>query len=702
MLKFDTPIQFVKGVGPKMSQRLKKIGIENIQDLLFYFPRSWDDLSVVTPVNQIKIGNNYNIYAKIVEIGNHRTPKKRMNITTVLAKDKSGGEIKILWFNQPFLTRNFKTCEWWIFSGKIEWDFSTKSKIMVSPTYEKKAAIISIYPETEGVNSKYLRRLASTLIALHLPTPEFLPDDFLKKESLMGLEEAISEIHLPSSIQKLYAAKRRLAFDELFLIILRMMCIKKELAMEKSPQLDTKVQELVKFSNDLPYKLTDAQRKASWEIIKDTARTIPMNRLLEGDVGSGKTVVAAMAALNAIKNEYQVVWMAPTEILANQHFESANKLFKDFDIKISLLTGSQVRVKSKSGKNNIKELKSLAQNSDLIIGTHALIQEGIKFPNLGLVIIDEQHRFGVRQRFALTQTSYSKLTPHFLSMTATPIPRTLALSLYGDLDISVINEMPPGRQKIITQLVDPVNREKAYHFARQEIQKGHQMFVICPLIEIKNKKPDAKSQNLFESERKSVLKEYEKLRKEIFPELNIAYLHGKMKSKEKERIMADFSAKGESASGGKNKKIHILVATSVIEVGIDIPNATLMMIEDADRFGLAQLHQFRGRIGRGKHQSYCLIFTQSLSPETIKRLQILVDCADGFRLAEKDLALRGPGELAGALQHGMPDLKMASLTDIILINLARSVAEKIVGSGLENYPMLVKKLKEFEMENHLE
>jgi len=727
-MNLDTPIQYLKGVGPKMAARLGRLGIQNVNDLIFYFPRDWDDLSDLSPISQLRIGNKYNIKATITKLSNSQSPRKRMNITTAVIKD-DGGELRVVWFNQPFLVRNLKVGETWIFSGKVEWDFQSKSKTMVSPAREKNPEILSIYPETDGVTSKYLRRLIKTAYSEKLFFEEFLDSTLLKEEKLMELDKALFAIHFPLNAAELRLAKNRLAFNELFLISVRMIAIKKTLSASRAPKMTEKLQDIVKFTNFLPYKLTNAQRKSSWEIIKDLAKNVPMNRLLEGDVGSGKTVVAAMAALNVIKNHYQVVWMAPTEILAHQHYENVSELFKQFNIKIALLT-SNTKIsnfsnklsfadhclpiessKKRSTKNATNDDKQKTNNNiqfaDLIIGTHALIQDDIKFENLGLVIIDEQHRFGVKQRAKLRSVNNkpsaiqnSDLVPHFLSMTATPIPRTLALSLYGDLDISAIDEMPASRQKVITRLVDPTSRQKAYQFVKTQIENGRQVFVVCPLIEessksgVQNSRPKQTSKlqdTLFNEERKSVKKEYERLSKEIFPEFKISALHGKMKSAEKEKIMRDFI----------DKKIDILVSTSVIEVGIDVPNASVMIIEDADRFGLAQLHQFRGRVGRGVSQSYCLLFTSMLSPETNRRLSALVECSDGFKLAEKDLEIRGPGELSGAVQHGLPDLKMASLTDIILISRVRDAALKVT-SEIEKYPALIQKLKEFESENHLE
>ncbi|MBI2263235.1 ATP-dependent DNA helicase RecG, partial [Candidatus Berkelbacteria bacterium] len=433
----------------------------------------------------------------------------------------------------------------------------------------------------------------------------------------------------------------------------------------------------------LPFFLTHDQKRSIWEIVKDLSRPAPMNRLLEGDVGSGKTVVAAAGVLLAAKSNFQSVWLAPTEVLANQHAQSVSKLLEPFGISVGLLTAA-----------TSKKAAEISQNQ-LIIGTHAILQKDIILPNLAFVIVDEQHRFGVKQRAWLRQPTTDNQQPttthpipHFLSMTATPIPRTLALSIFGDLDISVLDELPPGRKKVETKIVPPLQRKAAYDFIRQQVKKGRQIFVICPLIE---KKEDGKALNLFELDCKSAIAEYEKLSKEIFPDLRIGLLHGKMKSKEKEEVMGRF----------KNREIDILVSTAVIEVGIDIPNATVMMIEGAERFGLASLHQFRGRVGRGGHQSFCLVFPQVWGALIQKRLLAFQKINNGFELAEIDLKLRGPGELGGIRQSGIPDLKMASLSDIILLRETREAARESF-PNLKDYPSLQNKLKEFIKMSHLE
>lgn len=686
MLTLKTPISKLVGVGPKTLMRVEKLGIEKVSDLIYYFPRAWADFSLIQPIISLRAGEVATIKAKILQIKNHRSPRKRMFITKAILEDDSG-EIKAIFFNQFFLPKVLYPGTTWIFNGKVDYSFSEKEKVLESPQYEKEAIILPIYPETEGLTSKFLRKLTRPLLKLLDKIPEFLPREIIESENLISHQSAVKQIHFPDTTKKLEKAKERLAFEELFLISLRMLLLKKELQTESAPKINIDEKLLKKFVKTLPYKLTNAQRKSAWQIIKDINRKVPMNRLLEGDVGSGKTVVAAMAALSVIENGYQVVWLAPTEVLANQHYKNIKNLLHFQGVRVGLLT---------SGNK-----KADLEKDDLIIGTHAVIQKDVKFANLGLVIIDEQHRFGVKQRAYLRKPNpiyevganrlNGSLIPHFLSLTATPIPRTLALSLYGDLDLSIIDEMPKERKRVETRIISPHGRPSAYEFIRKQIKLGRQAFVICPLIEsaVSHK---MKAISLFDQDRKSVKAEYEKLSTQVFPDLKIGLLHGKMRPKEKEKVMRDFA---------KNK-INILVSTAVVEVGIDIPNATVMMIEGAERFGLASLHQFRGRVGRSKYQSFCFLFTESWSENTRKRLGAMKNCYNGFELAEKDLQIRGPGELVGVRQSGIPDLKMASLSDIIMIKRARVQAEKIVNAGIENYPQLAKKLAEFEETHHLE
>ncbi len=463
---------------------------------------------------------------------------------------------------------------------------------------------------------------------------------------------------------------------------------KMKIKSQKAPQIPMNIELIKSFVEKLPFQLTGAQKKAIWQILKDLEKGRPMNRLLQGDVGSGKTICAMAAALQVAKAGYQVAFMAPTEILAKQHFDSFLNFLKDFDLKIGLLTHGDCRIFSPIEKRvSKKEMLQLVEKGkvDILIGTHSLIQENVKFKNLALAIIDEQHRFGVEQRAKLAKQS--GFFPHLLSMSATPIPRTLALTIYGDLDLSILDEMPKGRRKVITKAVSPLERQKVFEFIRKQVKKGRQVFFICPRIE-----PRENLETL--AEIKAVKKEYEKLSKKIFPDLRVSMLHGRMKTREKEKIMKDF----------KEGKIDILVSTSVVEVGIDVPNATIMVIEGAERFGLAQLHQLRGRVGRSKYQAFCFLFTQSPSKKTAQRLEALMKCEDGFELAQKDLEIRGPGEIFGKRQWGLPDLAMGAITDIFLVEKTREAAKEILAKDpqLKNYPLLREKLKEFEKEVHLE
>lgn len=687
MNNLETNIQYLKGVGPKMAEKLKRLGIETVHDLVFYFPRDYLDFSHPISIKGLRINDEAIIKAEIVSIKKTQTFRRRMNVVEAVISDGES-EIKAIWFNQGYLSNVLKVGDSYIFFGKINWDFKSKCKVLNVVQYETEPKILAIYPETEGLTSKYLRKIVTPLLNQESNTPgvlerlvrDYLPEEILKKENLIDLPTAILKIHQPKNLNDIKISRYRLAFDELLFIALRISLLRKEQSYLKSipMKIDTKI--LKDFVNKLPFKLTNAQRKTAWEIIRDLEKSKPMNRLLEGDVGSGKTVVAAMAVLVSSRNKMQSVWLAPTEILANQHYQNVTKILKPFNVKVGLFTSAN-------------KLADLAKD-DLIIGTHALIQKNIHLKKLALIIVDEQHRFGVKQRSYLREpaTTYEVVanglgvTPHFLSMTATPIPRTLALSLYGDLDLSIIDELPAGRQKITTNIVTEKKRDDAYKFIAEEIKKGRQVFVICPLIE------EGERKNLFENDKKSVMQEYEKLSKKIFPKFKIGLLHGKMKSVDKEKVMTDF----------KMRKIDILVSTAVVEVGIDIANATVMMIESAENFGLAQLHQFRGRVGRGVHQSYCFLFPGAWSDKIIERLKAMTTCNDGFRLAEIDLKLRGPGELAGIRQSGIPPLKMASLTDTILVEKSRKLAETIIDKGIDRYPQLQEKLQDFEVERHPE
>jgi ATP-dependent DNA helicase RecG len=547
-----------------------------------------------------------------------------------------------------------------------------------------------MYPLTANLTQKQVRFLVSHVADLAKDIDEWLPSQILEKQDLILLSQALRGIHFPIDDIDLKKSTERLKFDELFLLQLKAELSRQEKILQKAPVIEFKEAEIKEFVKSLSFVLTKTQKISAWEILQDLGKPNPMNRLLSGDVGSGKTVVSGIAMCNSALNGYQSALMAPTEILALQHYSTLIGLFGN-KLRIGLLTQSQFSIyftpfkkynfqsSIKSGIRQKKEfLEKLRKGDiDILVGTHALLSEGVEFKNLGLVVVDEQHRFGVGQRKDMKEKGEGT---HFLSMTATPIPRSLALMVYGDLDVSIINELPPGRKPILTRLVEPINRNKAYDFIRKQVQQGRQVFVVCPLIEEKD-----------ESGKKSVMSEYEKLSKIIFPDLKIGYLHGKLKSAEKEEIMNKF----------KNNEINILVSTSVVEVGVDIPNASLMMIEGAERFGLAQLHQFRGRVGRSIHQSYCFLFVGNESPKAMERLRFFEKNSDGFKLAEKDLEMRGPGVVYGTAQSGLMNLRLAKLTDRDIIKKARDSAQAVI-NNLDKYPKLINKVKEWENNVHFE
>ena len=709
MMSLFSPIEHISGVGPILQRRLKKLGVKTVHDLLFHLPHRYEDFSNLLPLSEIKINEICTVQGKILSIKNIKTWKRRLTLTEAMIEDGSGA-IKIIWFNQPYLIKILKQEDSAFFSGKV---VSGKNGIYISnPVYEKTGnlgqihtgRLVAVYPETAGLSSRWIRAILANLLSnLKNRIPETLPLKIIKENNFPPVEKALWQIHFPKSLQEAENAKKKFAFEELFLIQLFVLRERLKISREKAIPVPINLPAVKKFVNGLSFQLTDAQKKSGWRILKDLEKPQPMNRLLEGDVGSGKTVVAAMAALGIAKAGFQTAFMAPTEILSKQHFQEISRLFSNFNFNIGLLTGKQDQFRSKKLKNEVIEIsrkklleKALKGDIDILIGTHALIQDKVKFGKLGLVIVDEQHRFGVNQRARLCKSTTDRggqIIPHLLSMTATPIPRTLALTIYGDLDLSLIDQLPRGRKKIITQIINPEERRQAYEFIRNQVKEGRQIFVICPRIEAGNK-DDAKKDFMGWAEAKAVKEEYEKLSKEIFPDLRLAMLHGKMAPKEKEQIMREF----------KNKKSDILVSTSVVEVGVDVPNASVMMIEGADRFGLAQLHQFRGRVGRGDYQSYCFLFTESPSLKTRQRLRALINCSDGFALAEKDLEIRGPGDFTGTRQWGIPDLMMGALKDIKLVEKTREAAKEILlqDPELKRFPLLREKISRFRTRIHME
>jgi ATP-dependent DNA helicase RecG len=742
-VKLETPLESLRGIGPAFLKRLNRLGIKSVRDLLWYFPARYEDFSQIYKIAELEPGLQATVRGQIARIKMRRTWRRHMALVEAKIQDETGS-IKAVWFNQPYILNILRAGRFANFSGKVA--ISDDGDIYLShPAYEvigrlpenknhtkHTARLVPIYHETRGLTSRGLRFLIQPLLANIEPLQEWLPEDVLEKQSLPEINKAVADIHFPSKIDEALAAKKRFAFEDLFLLQLTNLQQKLKLAREKAPVVTTDIEHLKKVISELPYKLTLSQKKSLWEIIQDLARARPMNRLLQGDVGSGKTVIAALAALIASENGYQTAFMAPTEVLARQHFETIKKLFAGIaSIKqppVGLLTSSEARILRETDEESkinplnapgvggelvesIKksELHKKIKNGDvkIVIGTHALIQKGVKFGNLALVIIDEQHRFGVKQRAAVSGAESGKI-PHFLSMSATPIPRTLMLTIFGDLDISLITELPAGRKNIITKIVPPNERRKTYEFIRAEVESGRQVFVICPRIEApKEQAKNAttimpqlwynRSSNFSEFKKleiKSVKEEYEKLSKKIFPDLKVAMLHGQLKPKEKEKIMREFG----------DGKTDILVSTSVVEVGVDVPNATIMMIEGADRFGLAQIYQFRGRVGRGPDQSYCFLFTDSPAKTTRERLQAIIEAKNGFELAERDLKIRGPGEFLGTAQTGFPDTAMSGLMNLELVKASREAAAEIMqkSGGLISYPLLKKRLDLFQRQIHLE
>lgn len=855
MVNLNTPLEKIGRISPKYAKTLQKLGVFTVRDFLLYLPFRYDDFRKLVPVSEEFIGQNITMEGHVTKTRLNRIWKRRLTVVEIFLEDSNGTKLKAVWFNQPFILESLQEGTAARLSGKLSQEGRTF--IMNSPSWEKAsrdatntARLVPVYPETSGFTSKWIRWQMKDLLPLAKNISDPLPSEILKKYNLYDIQTALYQLHFPDSKEKMVRAQKRMAFQEMFLFQLQAIKIKKDWEKRKSFAIKFDEKLIKNFVANLPFKLTDAQKKSTFEILKDLEESRPMNRLLNGDVGSGKTVVAAIAAFETIKNGHQVAIMAPTEVLAKQHFESFCELFKKYNINISLLTSSyklfchRERNEVKRGdleiNNKIAAVASLPRNDmlnkiyrgemNLVIGTHALIQKDVKFNNLALVVIDEQHRFGVMQRSALqnvaqtstdlTQTytennkddllykdltykirgavfkvkkelglghkeniyqkaiieefnniglffekeknidikynikkigvyrpdfivenkvilefkalpsigkfekqqvwhylkgsNYklallinfghddiqierfiytgqhksvsspykSELVPHLLTMTATPIPRTLAIAIFGSLDLSILDEMPKNRKPIITKVISPGEREKIYEFVRSEIKKGRQIFVILPLIE------ESASETM--ASVKAAKAEYERLSKDIFSEFNLGLLHGRLKPKDKEKVMEDF----------KNKEINILVSTSVVEVGIDIPNATVMIIENSERFGLSQLHQFRGRVGRGAHQSYCFLFSETGS----KRINILAKTNDGFKIAEEDLKFRGPGQFFGTLQSGLPDITMENLSNVKLIKFARAEAKEILekDSKLKKHPLLADALQKFSNRIHLE
>ncbi|WP_406242142.1 ATP-dependent DNA helicase RecG [Tissierella carlieri] len=640
-------IQYLKGVGPKRASRLRKLNINTVEDLMYFIPRDYDDRSKFKTLRECMIGEKVSLEVEIIGKANILRPRRNLSIIKVPVKDSSHNAY-LVWFNQEYLKDKFIVGEKIIVNGKIN-KVGMEIQIM-SPVFEKSGTmdkvgrITPIYSLTEGLTNNEIIKIIDYSIKEYIDQiREFLPQEIINKYDLMDIRDAITNVHFPMNSVLLEKSRKRLSFQELLTLQMGLFIIKNRNFTNNKGIRFNKTIEINDFIQKLPFKLTNSQIKVFKEIEADMENDIQMNRLVQGDVGSGKTIIAVLAMFKAISSGYQAVMMAPTEILASQHFESIRKFFSGYNIRTELLVGS---LSPKAKEEILLDLKE--GRIDILIGTHAVIQENVEFNRLGLAITDEQHRFGVKQRAILSQKGNN---PDVIVMTATPIPRTLALILYGDLDVSIIDELPPGRKEIETYAVGPEMIERINNFIRKQILESRQAYIVCPLIE--------ESETLTVNAAEELYKDF---KDNIFKEFKVGLLHGKMKPKEKDLVMEEF----------KNHKIDILVSTTVIEVGVNVPNSNIMVIYNAERFGLAQLHQLRGRVGRGEHQSYCILINESNNQISRERMRVLQNSTDGFKISEKDLELRGPGEFFGTRQHGLPELKVANLfTDMDILKVAQ-------------------------------
>jgi ATP-dependent DNA helicase RecG len=678
----DSSITRLPGIKKGYADRMAKLGVETIGDILELYPRRYDDYRSLKTINQLEYGEEVTIIGTVWDTVARQTRRGGTIVTSTLSDGTA--TIQATWFNQPWLADKLRSGSQIVISGKV--DQYLGRLVFQSPEWEPldkqlvhTGRLVPVYPLTQGVTQKWLRRLMKRTVDYWTQRlPDHLPEANRERLGLPCLDDAMRQIHFPDGWDELESARRRLAFDEFLLIQLGVHRQRREWRAQPGRPVAVDEALLGDFISSLPFTLTGAQQKVLGEVMHDLRQPVPMSRLLQGDVGSGKTVAALGAMLVTAADGGQAALMAPTEILAEQHFRTISDMVKNFGpashdprFAIRLLTGS-----TRQSERDALYEEIAGGQAKLVVGTHALIQSGVEFSDLGLAIIDEQHRFGVQQRATLRDKGTGN--PHVLVMSATPIPRTLALTLYGDLDLSVIDEMPPGRQTIETSWMSPLERERAYAFVRSQVEKGRQAFIICPLVEESEK-----------VEAKSAVEEHARLQKDIYPDLKLGLLHGRMKADEKDEVMRQF----------RDRELHILVSTAVVEVGIDVPNATVMLVEGANRFGLAQLHQFRGRVGRGEHQSYCLLLADASTPDAEARLRAISQTNDGFELAEEDLKLRGPGEFFGTRQSGLPDIKLAKLSDAGLLEMARVEAQGIFEADPDldqpEHRLLSRKLHDF-------
>lgn len=665
----NAPVTVLSGIGPRHAQTLGRLGLKSLGDMLYLLPRRYDDYTQLKQINRLTYGEEVTVIGSVQSVTIRKVRQGRLTLTETFVSDGSG-TLRVNWFNQPWLAKRLRKDMQVVLSGKI--DQYLGRLVLNNPEMEPLDAknlhtnrIVPVYPLTGNITQRWLRNMMHQVVTYWAPRiQDPLTEDLRRSAKLMELSTALLQAHFPESPDKLNAARYRLAFDEILLLQLGMLQQKHAWQVRRArpfvpPQdwINTQIQRL-------PFSLTTAQKRALEDILSDLASGHPMNRLLQGDVGSGKTVIAALAIETVARDNAQSAMMAPTSILAEQHYKSLRRLLAGEsgslgEDQIRLMIGATSEAEKREIRAGLED-----GSAKLVVGTHALIEDPVVFKNLQLTIVDEQHRFGVEQRAALRNKGSN---PHLLVMTATPIPRSLALTVYGDLDLSVMDEMPPGRQPVATYVLSPIERERAYALIQRQIDQGHQAFIIYPLVEEKTKEPEKAPELTSEIAGKAAVDEHGRLQQDVFPDLNLGLLHGRLRPDEKEAVMKRF----------RDGKEDVLVATSVVEVGIDVPNATVMLIEGANRFGLAQLHQFRGRVGRGGDKAYCLLIPESEDAMENERLTVMAETNDGFVLAEKDLEQRGPGEFLGTRQSGFNELRLATLTDVRLIEKARRFAKSV-------------------------